>query len=103
MEKQGSGYPRFAVCGAAEYICIWGPILAGKRAEGKHNNAADSRAAPKLARRESMELSVIGVPKTIDNDLTGTDHSPGYGSATRFAAMTAAEIGADAAVFEMRL
>ena len=29
-------------------------ILAGKRAEGKHNNAADSRAAPKLARRESM-------------------------------------------------
>lgn len=50
-----------------------------------------------------MELSVIGVPKTIDNDLTGTDLSPGYGSATRFAAMTAAEIGADAAVFEMRL
>lgn len=50
-----------------------------------------------------MELSVIGVPKTIDNDLTGTDHSPGYGSAARFAAMTAAEIGADAAVFEMRL
>jgi len=39
-----------------------------------------------LAQREGYDLQVIGVPKTIDNDLAMTDHCPGYGSAARFVA-----------------
>jgi len=41
------------------------------------------------------EALVIGVPKTIDNDLAGTDHSPGYASAARFFAYAVRDIGAD--------
>lgn len=40
-------------------------------------------------------IRVIGVPKTIDNDLSGTDHAPGFGSAARYVAGTTAEIVAD--------
>jgi 6-phosphofructokinase 1 len=36
------------------------------------------------ARAAGYELSVIGIPKTIDNDLLETDHTPGYGSTARF-------------------
>lgn len=45
--------------------------------------------------RLTKNIQVIGIPKTIDNDLAGTDHSPGYGSAARFAALSAQEIGLD--------
>ncbi|HMK99516.1 MAG TPA: 6-phosphofructokinase [Acidimicrobiales bacterium] len=36
------------------------------------------------ARRPGQRLSVVGVPKTVDNDVAGTDHSPGFPSAARF-------------------
>ncbi len=42
------------------------------------------------------ELSVINVPKTIDNDLVLTDHCPGYGSAARFVATAVVGSGLDA-------
>ena len=41
------------------------------------------------------DLRVIGIPKTIDNDLAATDHSPGFGSAARFFAHALRDIGAD--------
>ncbi|NLA12527.1 MAG: 6-phosphofructokinase [Firmicutes bacterium] len=41
------------------------------------------------------EIRVIGIPKTIDNDLPGTDHTPGYGSAAKFLAATVSETGLD--------
>jgi 6-phosphofructokinase len=41
------------------------------------------------------ELRVIGIPKTIDNDLVETDHTPGYASCGRFFAHAARDIGAD--------
>jgi 6-phosphofructokinase len=41
------------------------------------------------------ELRVIGIPKTIDNDLDGTDHSPGYGSTAWFFACAVRDIGED--------
>ncbi len=40
-------------------------------------------------------VAVIGIPKTIDNDIEGTDHTPGYGSAARFFAGALRDIGAD--------
>jgi 6-phosphofructokinase 1 len=45
--------------------------------------------------RRGYELRVIGIPKTIDNDLPHTDHCPGYGSAIKYAATTVMEIAAD--------
>lgn len=40
-------------------------------------------------------VNVIGIPKTIDNDIAVTDHCPGYGSAARYIASTVAEIAQD--------
>ncbi len=49
----------------------------------------------KLAKEQGYELRVVGVPKTIDNDLTGTDHCPGYGSVIKYLAMTVRETACD--------
>jgi 6-phosphofructokinase len=48
-----------------------------------------------VARRMGYELRCIGVPKTVDNDLAGTDHCPGYGSAARFVALATRDTGRD--------
>ena len=45
--------------------------------------------------RRDHEMRVIGVPKTIDNDLPHTDHCPGYGSVIKYNATTVMEIAAD--------
>ena len=50
-----------------------------------------------FAEHIGYEMQVIGIPKTIDNDLDHTDHSPGYGSAAKYAAFAAAELSMDAA------
>ncbi|MEG1710851.1 MAG: 6-phosphofructokinase [Clostridia bacterium] len=44
--------------------------------------------------------NVIGVPKTIDNDLFGTDHCPGYGSAAKYIATTCMELALDSKVYD---
>lgn len=41
------------------------------------------------------DIRVVGIPKTVDNDIAITDHTPGYGSAARYIAATTAEVGAD--------
>jgi len=43
----------------------------------------------------------VGVPKTIDNDLTVTDHTPGYGSAAKYVATTMKELIRDASIYDM--
>lgn len=48
---------------------------------------------------KDWEMRVIGVPKTIDNDLMGTDHTPGFGSAAKYVAVTLQEILRDCAVY----
>lgn len=45
------------------------------------------------------DMRIIGVPKTIDNDLKGTDHTPGFGSAAKFVSVTMQEIIRDTAVY----
>ncbi|MBE6695344.1 MAG: 6-phosphofructokinase [Ruminococcaceae bacterium] len=45
------------------------------------------------------EMRIMGVPKTIDNDLVGTDHTPGFGSAAKYIATTVKEIIRDCAVY----
>lgn len=46
-------------------------------------------------RQIDYEIYIIGIPKTIDNDLPFTDHTPGYGSAAKFIANTMMEISYD--------
>ena len=50
--------------------------------------------------RSGWDCRVIGIPKTIDNDLGGTDHCPGYGSAARYIATSCMEISLDASVYD---
>ena len=50
----------------------------------------------KLAQAEGLDVKVIGIPKTMDNDLDITDHCPGFGSAARYAAEASCELALDA-------
>ena len=49
------------------------------------------------------DVNVIGVPKTIDNDLYGTDHCPGFASAAKYIATTVMECNLDAKVYNFGL
>lgn len=49
----------------------------------------------KLAQEQGYELRVIGIPKTIDNDLVATDHCPGYGSVIKHVATTVKQMACD--------
>ena len=53
--------------------------------------------------KEGYPVNVIGIPKTIDNDLVGTDHCPGYGSAAKYIATTVSEVRLDAIIYESPL
>lgn len=53
-----------------------------------------------IREKNIADISVIGVPKTIDNDLEGTDHCPGYGSAAKYIATSFAEMERDLAVYK---
>lgn len=48
------------------------------------------------------DLYVMGAPKTIDNDLCGTDHCPGFGSAAKYIATTFSEIIRDCSVYNTK-
>ena len=48
------------------------------------------------------DIKIIGVPKTIDNDLIGTDHTPGFGSAAKYVATTLQEIIRDSRVYSIQ-
>ena len=54
----------------------------------------------KYMAKSGYEMNVIGVPKTIDNDLFGTDHCPGFASAAKYIATTIMEINLDAKVYD---
>lgn len=54
----------------------------------------------KYMAKSGYDINVIGVPKTIDNDLFGTDHCPGFASAAKFIATTIMEINLDAKVYD---
>lgn len=55
----------------------------------------------KYVARSGWDCNVIGIPKTIDNDLFGTDHSPGYGSAAKYVATTVSELILDVKVYDI--
>ena len=54
----------------------------------------------KYMQKSGYECRVMGVPKTIDNDLFGTDHCPGYASAAKYIATSCMEVYQDARVYD---
>ena len=54
----------------------------------------------KYMQKMGYECRVMGVPKTIDNDLNGTDHCPGFASAAKFIATSCMEVWQDAHVYD---
>ena len=53
------------------------------------------------AKANNLSINIIGVPKTIDNDLPMTDHTPGFGSAAKFVATTMLEIAHDTYIYNI--
>ena len=56
----------------------------------------------RCAAENGSDIRFIGIPKTIDNDLILTDHTPGYGSAAKYVASTVREIVLDASVYQQK-
>ena len=63
---------------------------------GGNDSASTALTVSAAAKDAGLDLTVLLVPKTVDNDLVGTDHSPGYGSAARFIAAATQGAGRDA-------
>ena len=55
----------------------------------------------KYFKKNDIKISVIGIPKTIDNDLPETDHTPGFGSAAKYVATSIQEITRDSSVYSI--
>ena len=54
----------------------------------------------RYAKKTGSDIRFMGIPKTIDNDLVRTDHTPGFGSAAKYVASTVREIAIDASVYD---
>lgn len=54
----------------------------------------------RYAKKVGSDIRVIGEPKTIDNDLVLTDHTPGFGSAAKYVASMVCEVAIDASVYD---
>lgn len=54
----------------------------------------------KFMQKSGWECRVMGVPKTIDNDLSNTDHCPGFSSAAKYVATSTMEVYQDARVYD---
>ncbi|MDF1616535.1 6-phosphofructokinase [Petrocella sp. FN5] len=53
------------------------------------------------AKDHKIDVKIIGIPKTIDNDLVETDHTPGFGSAAKYVATTLLEIAHDTYIYNL--
>ena len=62
---------------------------------GGNGSLRGGHAIAQAARDLTYDLSVIGIPKTIDNDIPVTDRCPGYGSAARYVAQSVRDLGMD--------
>ncbi|MBR6392329.1 MAG: 6-phosphofructokinase [Eubacterium sp.] len=54
------------------------------------------------AKEHGIDISIVGVPKTIDNDLVGIDHSPGFGSAAKYIATCVREVAYDTSIYSIK-
>ncbi len=64
------------------------------------NDSMDTTAKLSAYMKETgKDIKIIGIPKTIDNDLCVTDHTPGFGSAAKYLVTTLSEIARDSMVY----
>lgn len=49
-----------------------------------------------------IDVKVVGIPKTVDNDLNGIDHSPGFGSAAKYIATCVREVAYDTSIYSIK-
>ncbi len=54
------------------------------------------------AKKINYDIEIVGVPKTIDNDLCITDHTPGFGSAAKYVATSMLEIAHDTSIYPVK-
>ncbi len=54
------------------------------------------------AEKTGSEIRIVGIPKTIDNDLVGIDHSPGFGSAAKYIATCVREVAYDTSIYSIK-
>lgn len=67
------------------------------------NDSMDTVAKLSLyAKKIGYPIQIMGIPKTIDNDLVGIDHTPGFGSAAKYIAGTMLEVAHDTAIYDMK-
>ena len=52
-----------------------------------------NRQIEQYCKRNSYAINIIGIPKTVDNDLCGTDHAPGFASAARYICLSVQQAG----------
>lgn len=94
-EKDSSVYEKIVECfkkyeiGAFFYI-------------GGNDSMDTTDKLSKYTMENGIDVKVIGIPKTIDNDLCYTDHTPGFGSAAKYLATTLQEIVRDSAVYDLK-
>lgn len=62
---------------------------------GGNGSLRGADAIARAANRAGHEMSVLGLPKTIDNDIPSTDRCPGFGSAARYVAQSVRDLGLD--------
>lgn len=56
----------------------------------------------RYAKAHGIDITILGVPKTIDNDLVLTDHTPGFGSAAKYIATQMTEIAYDTSIYPLK-
>lgn len=56
----------------------------------------------KYTKKNVIDIKVVGIPKTIDNDLAGIDHSPGFGSAAKYIASAVRAVAYDTSIYNVK-
>lgn len=89
--------------GSPVYECIFDSLLK-KRIKyffyiGGNDSMDTVSKLSSYARKNDMDISFVGIPKTIDNDLVLTDHSPGYGSCAKYVSTVTYELALDVSVY----
>ncbi len=56
----------------------------------------------RYTKEQGIDIKIVGIPKTIDNDLVGIDHSPGFGSAAKYIATCVREVAYDTSIYSIK-
>ena len=56
----------------------------------------------RYTKENGIDIKIVGIPKTIDNDLVGIDHSPGFGSAAKYIATCVREVAYDTSIYSIK-